>query len=66
MTDRQAMQQALDIMTHLANFAGVCEATHHAKKDQHTWSEPCPIHERLHEAVQALKDRLAQQEGGND
>ena len=66
MTDRQAMQQALEIMSHLANFAGVCEATHHAKQDRHAWSEPCPIHERLHQAVQALKDRLAQQAVSDD
>ena len=61
MTDRELMQQALEAMgTVGANW--ICEASHHAKKDQHKWGEPCPLQQRWHIAYQALRERLAQPE----
>jgi hypothetical protein len=61
MTDRDLMQQALEAMGAVGADA-ICEASHHAKKDQHKWGEPCPLQQRWHIAYQALRERLAQPE----
>ena len=61
MTDRELMQQALEAMGAVGADA-ICEASHHAKKDQHKWGEPCPLQQRWHIAYQALRERLARQE----
>lgn len=58
MTDRELMQQALEAMGAVGADA-ICEASHHAKKDQHKWGEPCPLQQRWHIAYQALRERLA-------
>lgn len=60
-TDRDIMQQALEAMG-TVGADWICEASHHAKKDQHKWGEPCPLQQRWHTAYQALRERLAQPE----
>lgn len=59
MTDRELMQQALEAMG-TVGADWICEASHHAKKDQHKWGEPCPLQQRWHIAYQAVRERLAQ------
>lgn len=61
MTDRDLMQQALKAMG-TVGADHICEASHHAKKDQHKLGEPCPIQQRWHIAYQALRERLEQPE----
>jgi len=60
-TDRDIMQQALEAMG-TVGADWICEASHHAKKDQHKFGEPCPLQQRWHTAYQALRERLAQPE----
>ena len=59
MTDRDIMQQALEVMG-TVGADHICEASHHAKKDRHKLGEPCPLQQRWHIAYQALFERLAQ------
>lgn len=59
MTDTEMMQQVLEAMGTVGADL-ICEASHHAKKDQHKWGEPCPLQQRWHIAYQALRERLAQ------
>ncbi len=61
MTDRELMQQALEAMG-TVGADHICQASHHAKKDQHQWGEICPLQQRWHIAFQALRERLAQPE----
>lgn len=61
MTDRELMRQALEAMG-AVGADHICQASHHAKKDQHQWNEPCPLQQRWHIAFQALRERLAQPE----
>lgn len=59
MTDKEIMQQALEVMG-TVGADHICEASHHAKKDRHKLGEPCPLQQRWHIAYQALFERLAQ------
>lgn len=59
-TLRQAAEQALEAMG-TVGADWICEASHHAKKDQHKWGEPCPLKQRWHVAYQALRAALAEE-----
>ena len=58
-TLREAAQQALEAMGSVG-ADWVCEASRHAKKDQHKGGEPCPLQQRWHVAYQALRAALAE------
>ncbi len=56
---REAAQQALEAMGTIgADF--ICDVSHHAKKNQHNFGEPCPLQQRWHVAYQALRAALEQ------
>jgi hypothetical protein len=56
---REAAQQALEAMGTIgADF--ICDVSHHAKKNQHNFGEPCPLQQRWHVAYQALRAALAE------
>jgi len=39
-----------------------CENVHHNKKDQHTWSQPCPVVARIEKALATTPTVAAQWE----
>jgi len=57
--EREVLKLALEALQ-LVSIEWVCSGAHHAKKDRHEFSEPCPIVERYHEAITAIKEALAQ------
>ena len=60
-TLRTAAQQALEAMGSIGADA-ICEASHHAKKDQHQVGDPCPLQQRWNIAFQSLRAALAEPE----
>ena len=62
-TANAALKLALEALE-LVSIEFVCNGAHHAKKDRHDWSEPCPIVERYQAAITAIKEALAQPEQG--
>jgi hypothetical protein len=50
------MHQALKALAVISS--GVCEAAHHAKKDQHDMGVLCPIEKRHYEAIAAIRKVL--------
>ena len=60
-TANAALKLALEALE-LVSIEFVCNGAHHAKKDRHDWSEPCPIVERYQAAITAIKEALAQPE----
>ena len=61
MTDREIVEHAREARG-AVGADWICEASHHAKKDQHKCGESCPLQQRWHIAYQALRERLAQPE----
>ena len=57
--EREALKLALEALQ-LVSIEWVCNGAHHAKKDRHQFSEPCPIVERYQEAITAIKEALEQ------
>jgi hypothetical protein len=58
---RAVLERALEALDGLSEDA-VCQSSHHAKTDQHTSLDVCPVFLRLCVAIPALRAALAQQE----
>lgn len=59
MTDDALLKESLHLLS-LLNDDAICEGSHHAKKDRHTASEPCPIVSRHNVLVTAILVRNVQ------
>lgn len=57
-TQRKAMEQAMEAL--IAVSGHVCQAAHHAKRDQHSSGATCPVETRHDAAVEAMRAALAE------